>query len=85
MNRIEKKDTAPWAAKLFEEEVREINPDTPREVICDMVDDYLYYQQDDLTRDEAHMIVEETCIKKRPRTSLASTKSPAVAALPKRT
>ncbi len=64
MNRIEKKESAPWAAKLFEEEVREINPDTPREVICNMVDDYLYYQQDDLTKDEAHLIVEETCIKK---------------------
>ncbi len=64
MNRIEKKETAPRAAKLFEEEVREINSDTPREVICDMVDNYLYYQQDDLTKDEAHLIVEETCIKK---------------------
>ncbi len=64
MNRIEKKETAPWAAKLFEEEVREINPDVPREVICSMVDDYLYYQQDDLTKDEAHLIIEETCIKK---------------------
>ncbi len=64
MNRIEKKETAPWAAKLFEEEVREINPDTPREVICNMVDDYLYYQQDELTKDEAHLIVEETCIRK---------------------
>ncbi|MGE5173538.1 MAG: hypothetical protein ACM3MD_06895 [Betaproteobacteria bacterium] len=64
MNRIENKEAAPWAAKLFEEEVRGINPDVPREVICDMVDDYLYYQQDDLTKDEAHLIVEETCIKK---------------------
>ncbi len=64
MNRIEKKESAPWAAKLFEEEVREINPDTHREVICNMVDDYLYYQQDELTRDEAHLIVGETCIRK---------------------
>ena len=44
MNRIEKKETAPDAAKLFEEEVREINPEIPREILCNMVDDYLYYQ-----------------------------------------
>ncbi len=64
MNRIEKKETAPDAAKLFEQEVREINPDIPREILCPMVDDYLYYQQDDLTRKEADLIVEETCLKK---------------------
>ncbi len=63
MNRIEKKKSAPSAAKLFEEEVRGINPETPREVVCHMVDDYLYYQQDDITRDEAHHIVEETCLR----------------------
>ncbi len=66
MNRIEKKEEAPWAAKLFEEEVREISPDAPREIVCGMVDDYLYYQQDDLTKDEARLIVEKTCLKKRP-------------------
>ncbi len=64
MNRIENKETAPDAAKLFEEEVREINPDIPRETLCRMVDDYLYYQQDDLTRREADRIVEETCLNK---------------------
>jgi len=63
MNRIEKKESAPWAARLFEEEVREINPDIPRADLCHMVDDYLYYQQDDLTKDESHHIVEETCLK----------------------
>lgn len=66
MNRIEKKETAPDAAKLFEEEVREISPEIPREILCTMVDDYLYYQQDDLTKKEAHEIVEETCLKKKP-------------------
>ncbi len=64
MNRIERKETAPDAAKLFEEEVREISPDISRDVLCTMVDEYLYYQQDDLTRDEAHRIVEETCLAK---------------------
>ncbi len=64
MNRIERKESAPDAAKLFEEEVREIRPDIPREALCRMVDDYLYYQQDDLTRKEAHAIVEETCLGK---------------------
>ncbi len=64
MNRIEHKEAAPAAARIFEEELREINKDTPREVLCNMVDDYLYYQQDDLSRKEAHAIVEETCLKK---------------------
>ena len=41
MNRIERKETAPDAAKLFEEEVREISPEIPREILCNMVDDYL--------------------------------------------
>ncbi len=64
MNRIERKETAPDAAKLFEEEVHGIDADIPRETLCRMVDDYLYYQQDDLTRDEAHLIVKETCLNK---------------------
>ncbi len=64
MNRIEHKEAAPGAARIFEEELREINKDTPREVLCNMVDDYLYYQQDDLSRKEAHAIVEETCLKR---------------------
>ena len=63
MNRIERKETAPDAAKLFEEEVREISPAIPREILCNMVDDYLYYQQDDLTKKEAHLIVDDTCRK----------------------
>ena len=64
MNRIERKEAAPDAAKLFEEEVREIDPGISREVLCDMVDDYLYYQQDELTKDETHRIVGETCRKR---------------------
>lgn len=61
MNRIEKKEVAPYAARLFEEEVRELKPDISREELCDMVDDYLYYQTDGLSRMEAHAIVDISC------------------------
>jgi hypothetical protein len=61
MNRIEKKEIAPEAAKLFEQEVLEVKPDIPREELCDMVDDYLYYQTDDMSKKEAHAIVDITC------------------------
>jgi hypothetical protein len=66
MNRIEKKETAVDAAKLFEEEVRELMPDIPRNELCDMVDDYIYYQTNDMSKAEAHAIVEATCILKQP-------------------
>lgn len=66
MNRIEKKETAFDAAKLFEEEVRELIPDIPRTELCDMVDDYIYYQTDDMSKEEARAIVESTCILKEP-------------------
>ncbi len=61
MNRIEKKEIAPYAARLFEAEVRELMPDIPREELCDMVDDYIYYQTDDLSKREAHAIVDIGC------------------------
>ena len=61
MNWIEKKETAPQAAKLFEEEVLELKPDISRKELCDMVDDYIYYQTDDMSKDEADAIVEVTC------------------------
>ncbi|HXY55451.1 MAG TPA: hypothetical protein VEM40_12355 [Nitrospirota bacterium] len=68
MNRIEKKETAPQAAKLFEEEVLELKPDISRKELCDMVDDYIYYQTDGMSKDEADAIVDATCrlaLKKR--------------------
>jgi hypothetical protein len=65
MNRFEKKDTASDAAKLFEEELRELIPDIPREELCDMVDEYIYYQTDTLSRQEADAIVEATCLRKQ--------------------
>ncbi len=62
MNRIEKKETAPDAAKLFKEEVLELKPDILRNELCDMVDDYIYYQTDDMSKEEADAIVKATCI-----------------------
>jgi hypothetical protein len=61
MNRIEKKETAPDAARLFEEEVRELKPDISRKDLCEMVDDYIYYQTDGMSKAEAHAIVDMTC------------------------
>ncbi len=61
MNRIENKEMAPQAAKLFEEEVLELNSGIPRKELCDMVNDYIYYQTDDMTKGEAHAIVDVTC------------------------
>jgi methionine aminopeptidase len=61
MNRIEKKETAGDAAKLFREEVRGLMPEISRKELCDMVDDYIYYQTDDMSRAEADVIVDATC------------------------
>jgi hypothetical protein len=61
MNRIENKETAPEAAKLFEEEVLELKPNISRKELCDMVDDYIYYQTDGMRKDEVHAIVDKTC------------------------
>ena len=61
MNRIEKKEAAPEAAKLFEQEVLELKRDIPREELCDMVDEYIYYQTDEISKEEAHAIVDITC------------------------
>ncbi len=61
MNRIEKKEIAPGAARLFEQEVLELKPDIPRKELCDMVDEYIYYQTNDMSKEEAHAIVDITC------------------------
>jgi len=61
MNRIENKETVVDAAKLFKEEVLELMPDIPRKELCDMVDDYIYYQTDDVSKEEAHAVVDATC------------------------
>jgi hypothetical protein len=62
MNRIGKKELAADAAKLFEAEVLELKPDIPRKELCAMVDDYIYYQTDEVSREEAHAVIEATCI-----------------------
>ncbi len=61
MNKIEKKEMAPDAARLFKEEILELKPDVPRKELCDMVDDFLYYQTDDMNKKEARAIVDVTC------------------------
>lgn len=52
------------AARYFKEEVLDIMPDIPREELCGMVDEYIYYQRADVSRDQAHRVVEDTCIRK---------------------
>ena len=61
MNRIEKKESAPGAARLFEQEVLGLKPDISRAELCGMVDEYLYYQTDDMSKAEAHAVVDVTC------------------------
>jgi hypothetical protein len=61
MNRIENKGMIADAATLFAEEVRELMPDISRKELCDMVDDYIYYQADDVTKEEAHAAVNGVC------------------------
>jgi hypothetical protein len=61
MNRIENKGMITDAATLFAEEVRELMPDISRKELCDMVDDYIYYQTDDVSKEEAHAAVNRTC------------------------
>jgi hypothetical protein len=64
MNRIEKKEMAADAAKLFKEEILELKPDVPRKELCDMVDDFIYYQTNGMSKKEAHAVVGATCILK---------------------
>jgi hypothetical protein len=61
MNRIENKGMIADAATLFAEEVRELMPDISRKELCDMVDDYIYYQTDDVTKEEARAAVNGAC------------------------
>ena len=61
MNRIENKEIVVDAAKLFQEEILEMSPDIPRKELCDMVDEYIYYQTNDMSKEEAHAVVDVTC------------------------
>lgn len=62
MNRIESKEKVTDAAKYFKEEVLASSPGILREELCEMVDDYIFYQTDDVSRKEAHAVVEATCL-----------------------
>ena len=62
MNRTVDKWTVD-AAKYFKEEVLDIMPDIPREELSEMVGEYIYYQQANVGKDEAHKVVEQTCVK----------------------
>lgn len=61
MNRIGNKEIIADAARLFTEEVRELMPDIPRKELCDMIDDFIYYQTDDVSREEARAAVDGAC------------------------
>jgi hypothetical protein len=37
-------------------------PDIPRKELCDLVDDYIYYQTDYMSKKEVHAVVESICI-----------------------
>ncbi len=49
------------AANYFKEEVLDIMPDIPREELAQMVGEYIYYQQVDVSRNEADRVVQATC------------------------
>jgi len=61
MNRIEHNETIVDAAKLFQEEVLELIPDITRKELCDMVDDFIYYQTNDVSKEEARRVVDASC------------------------
>ena len=62
MNRIENKGMVTEAAKYFREEVLASAPEIPRKELCSMVDDYIYYQADDVSRPEARSVIDATCL-----------------------
>ncbi len=63
MNTLETKWTVD-AAKYFKEEVLDIMPDISPEELSEMVGEYVYYQQVNASKAEAHMAVEATCAAK---------------------
>ena len=62
MNKIDEKWTID-AAKYFKEEVLDIMPDISRDELSEMVGEYIYYQQADVSKSEAHKVVAETCVR----------------------
>jgi hypothetical protein len=63
MNSADVKSTIE-AANYFKEEVLEIMPDIPREELSEMVGEYIYYLQAEVSKNEAHEIVEGTCVRR---------------------
>jgi len=61
MNRWENKELIADAAKLFTGEVRELIPDISRKELCDMVEDFIYYQTDGASKEEARAAVDAGC------------------------
>ncbi len=62
MNRIENREHIADAANYFKETVLAAMPDIPRKELCDMVDDYIYYQADEVSKSEADAVTRETCL-----------------------
>ena len=60
LNKIDEKWTVD-AANYFKEEVLDIMPDIPRDELSEMVGEYIYYQQADVSKNEANKVVAETC------------------------
>ncbi len=63
MNKTDEKYTVE-AANYFKGEVLDIMPDIPSEELSEMVGEYIFYQQASVSKDEAHKIVEKTCVGK---------------------
>jgi hypothetical protein len=61
------KTCAKWtadAAKYFKEEVLDIMPDIPGDELSEMVGEYIYYQDADVSKDMATEVVGKTCVKR---------------------
>jgi hypothetical protein len=61
------KTCAKWtadAANYFKEEVLDIMPDIPSDELSEMVGEYIYYQEADVSKDMALEVVGKTCAKR---------------------
>ena len=61
------KTCAKWtaeAANYFKEEVLDIMPDISPDELSEMVGEYIYYQEVDVSKDEAREVVGKTCARR---------------------
>lgn len=61
------KTCAKWtadAARYFKEEVLDIMPDISPDELSEMVGEYIYYQDADVSKDTALEVVGKTCTKR---------------------